>query len=107
MDTTGRIGTTLPVLGLLGIGLLVGPVPARAESPDGMLTLTLPRPPAADEALVLRLSVGVLPRNARVVVQTVDGEIAGTVAPYGVRPGRKAGEFTLPVPAKAVVGDKV
>lgn len=109
MSTTGGIGPALPMLGLLGIGFLASPVSSSAERPDGngMLTLTLPRQPAANEALVLCLSVGVLPHHARVVVHTVDGEIAGTIAPFGVRPGQKAGVYTIPVPAKAVEGDKV
>ncbi|MGI8515243.1 MAG: hypothetical protein ACR2NT_08870 [Acidimicrobiia bacterium] len=107
MITNGKIGSALPVLGLLGIGLLVSPISALTVGTDGMLTLALPRQPAADEAVVLRLSVGVLPRQARVVVRTIDGEIAGTIAPFGVRPGREAGVHTIPIPAKAVVGDKV
>lgn len=101
------ITPSLTVLGLLGIGLYTAPVPAVPDGSDGVLTLTLPRKPAPDESLALRLSVGVLPRGARVVAQTLDGEIVGTVSPFGVRPDRKAGVYTIPVPAKAIAGDRV
>jgi hypothetical protein len=98
---------SLPVFGLLGIGFFAVPVPAAPGGPNGVLMLKLPRKPAADESLALRLSVGVLPQGARVVVKTPDGKIAGTVSPFGVRPGRKAGVYTIPIPATAVTGDKV
>src|SRR4051794_21400833 len=107
MITFGKNSSALPLLGLLGIGLLVSPISALTVGTDGVLTLALPRQPAADEAAVLRLSAGVLPRQARVVVRTIDGEIAGTVSPFGVHAGRKAGVHTIPIPAKAIVGDKV
>jgi hypothetical protein len=107
MDMIGKIGLALPVLALVLLGLLASPVRSRAEEPAGRLTLTLPRRPAADEALSVRLTVGVLPRDARVVVRTADGQIAGTIRPFGVRSGQKAGVFTIPVPSKAVVEDKV
>ncbi|SIO36254.1 hypothetical protein SAMN05444166_4103 [Singulisphaera sp. GP187] len=107
MGTTSRIGRSPSVLGLLGIGLLASLLPSGGEAPGGKLTLTLSRQPTKDEAIVLRLAVGVLPRNARVIVRTVDGKIAGTVAPFGVRPLQKAGVYQIAVPAKAVVGDKV
>jgi hypothetical protein len=71
------------------------------------LTIALPRQAGAEEALVIRLSVGVLPRRARVVVETLDGEIAGSVTPYGIRPGRKAGIYTIPIPDKAVSNKKI
>ena len=36
-----------------------------------------------------------------------DQEIAGTIVPYGIRPGQKAGMHTIPLPAKAIVDKKV
>jgi hypothetical protein len=103
----GRIRPALAAIGVLGLGLLASPCFSSAEEPDRVLTLTLPRQPAANETIALRISVGVLPRRARMVVRTADGEIAGTIAPFGIRPGRDAGEYTIRVPDKAVRGDKV
>jgi hypothetical protein len=85
---------------------------ASAGSPEtaarnGVLILELPRAAGAGEAIYLRLTVGVLPRGARLVVRLGDGEIAGTVATYGVRPNQKAGIHTIGIPARAVVDGKV
>jgi hypothetical protein len=57
--------------------------------------------------VVLRLTVGVLTSITQIIVRTDDGEIAGTVTPYGGQPGRKLGVFTIPVPRKAVSGRSV
>jgi hypothetical protein len=78
-----------------------------ADEPFETLTLDLTRQPATDEEIVLRLALGILPRGTRVVVRTADGEIVGTASPYGLRPGQKAGTHTIPVPDKAVTGNKV
>jgi hypothetical protein len=101
------IDTFLPIVGLLGTGFLVDPVPTAPAGSDDVLTLELSRKPADGESVALRLSVGVLPQGARVVVEMLDGKIAGTVSPFGIRPGRKAGVYTIPVPDKAIGGDKV
>lgn len=71
------------------------------------LTLDLPRAPAADEAIYLRLTVGVLPPHARLVVRDANQEILGTVAPYGLGQDKKAGTHIIPVPIRAVINSKV
>lgn len=109
MAPFGRILTALAWLSS-AIGLALGPAGPTlggGDEPDGRVTLTLPREPAEGEAIVLRLSAGVLPRGAKVVVRTADGAIAGSVAPFGVRPGRKAGVYTVPIPTRAVKDGKV
>ena len=107
MRTAGWMGTYHLVLGFLGIGLLASPVPADTIDRKGKVTLTLTREPTEDEMVTLRVTAGVLPRNARVVVRTEDGEIAGTITPFGIRPGQKAGVHTIPVPSGALAKNKV
>src|SRR4051794_38704269 len=107
MQTTGWMRSHHLVLGFLGIGLLASPVPADTIDRKGHVTLTLEREPTAEEMVTLRVTVGVLPRNARVVVRTERGEIAGTITPFGVRPGQKAGVHTIPVPPGALSKKKV
>ena len=100
------------VIFLFGLAALYPVVSACADGPkpgtaNGALILELPRSPAADETVCVRISVGVLPRNARIVVRLDNGEIVGTVAPYGVRPNQKAGVYTIPIPTSAAVNGKV
>ena len=80
-----------------------------AGSQPGALTLTLalPRTPAPGEAIRVRVNAGVLPHGARIIVRTVTGKIAGTVAPYGVASGQEAGTYTIPIPAEAVSNGKL
>ena len=71
------------------------------------LTLTVARAPAPGEAIRVRVSAGVLPHGARIIVRTADGKIAGAVAPYGIPPGSKAGVYTIPIPAQEVKDGKL
>ena len=92
---------------VLMVGSLASGAPDWSIDATGKLTVPLSRRAAPGEALVLRLKVGVLPDGAKISVGTLDGEIAGGVSPFGVPPGRKAGVYSIPVPAKAVVEGKV
>ena len=104
---TARTILALAAFGLLGAGVLAAQAPAGPVGPEDVLRLKLRRGLADGESVRARLSVGLLPRGAKVVVRTPDGKIAGTVSPFGVRPGSKAGVYTIPVPASAVAGDEV
>ncbi len=73
----------------------------------GKLTLPLARQPAANEMLVIRIWVGAISQGTKIVVRATDQEIAGTIVPFGVRPGQKAGMHTIAVPASAVNDKKV
>ena len=77
---------------------------SQAANVAGQVTLTMPRTPNADEAVRVELTVGVLPRDASIVVRTMDGEIAGAVSPFGVKPGEPAGVYTIPL-SEAVLRD--
>ena len=72
-----------------------------------METLALPHRLERGEAATLRITAGILPRGARVVVRLASGKILGTVAPFGVLPGQKAGFTTIPVPADAWTDGKI
>jgi hypothetical protein len=73
----------------------------------GLLTLTLPRQPADNEMLVIRVWVGSIGQGTKIVVRAIDQKIAGTIVPFGIRPGQKAGMHTIAVPANAVADKKV
>lgn len=81
--------------------------PSQDAASNRALTLDLPRASAADEAIYLRLTVGVLPPHARLVVRGANKEILGTVAPYGLGQDKKAGAHMIPVPIRAVINGKV
>ncbi|MFK0729762.1 MAG: hypothetical protein ACIWVG_00970 [Gloeotrichia echinulata HAB0833] len=78
-----------------------------AADVPGNVTLTLPRTPAHNEAVRVVVSVGILPPDAMIVVRTMDGEIAGSVSPFGVRRGQPAGVYMIPLPETAIKQGKV
>lgn len=84
---------------------------ATAGAPDvgarKTVTLTLPRSAAEGEAVAARIAAGAVPRGARIIVRLPTGEIAGSVTPYGIRSGQKAGVYTIPLPAGATANGKV
>jgi hypothetical protein len=79
-----------------------------AQSPAARtVTLTLPRALRAGETATLVVSVGVIPKGARIEITTPSGRSLGTISPHGIRPGREAGTYTVPLPAEAVSGRRV
>jgi hypothetical protein len=102
MRMVRMIGGTILVVGSVACGAADLSMDAQ-----GKLTLSLPRPPTADEMLVVKISVGPIGQRTKIVVRAPDQEIAGTIVPFGIRPGQKAGTHTIPVPAKAVLDKKV
>ena len=71
------------------------------------VTLTLPHALRSGETATLVVSVGVIPKGARIEVTTLSGRDLGTVSPYGIRPGHEAGSYTVPIPADAIEGRRV
>jgi len=69
--------------------------------------LTLPRPPAAQEAVWLSVRVGVLQRGARVLVLSDDGTRLGAISPFAIPPGKEAGTYTIPLPQNFVRDGRV
>jgi hypothetical protein len=101
------IAGALAVAGVLLVGGAHGPDGGGAAPRDRVIELTVPRQPAAGEAASLRVAAGVLPQGSRVLVRLADGELLGTIAPFGIRPGEKAGAYTIPLPERAVRGGTV
>jgi hypothetical protein len=79
-----------------------------AQSPPARtVTLTLSRALRAGETATLVVSVGVVPKGARIEVTLPSGRSIGTISPYGIRPGREAGMYTIPLPSDAINGRRV
>jgi len=74
---------------------------------DREVTLVLPHAPQAGETVWLELEVGEIQRGEEINVMTGSGQFLGTVSPFGVRPGQKAGTYVVPLPNGAVKGDRV
>jgi len=82
--------------------------PAAVTPPNAPRTvLTLPRPPAAQEAVWLSVRVGVLQRGARVLVLSDDGTLLGAISPFAIPPGKEAGTYTIPLPQNFVRDGRV
>ena len=64
-----------------------------------MITVAVPEPVAGTK-LVARVVVGPLSRGARVIV-LLDGEVVGSIAPYGGRAAASGGSYTIPLPDHA------
>ena len=70
-------------------------------------TLTLPHALRPGETATLVVSVGVIPKGARIEVTTPSGRSLGTISPYGIRAGRESGTYTVPIPSDAITGRRV
>ena len=75
---------------------------AGTQSKARRVVLTLPRVPAAQEAVWLSVRLGVLQRGWRVLVFSDDGQLLGAISPFAIPAGHKAGTYTLPLPENAV-----
>jgi len=71
---------------------------AHATQAGDVVVVTLPRPPAAGERIVLEIELGVLGAGEEIVLRTPDGRLIGTASPHGIRPGHAAGTYVVPVP---------
>jgi hypothetical protein len=80
---------------------------AVTPSSAGRTVLTLPRPPAAQEAVWLSVRVGVLQRGARVLVLSDEGTLLGAISPFAIAPGKEAGTYTIPLPENSVRDGRV
>jgi hypothetical protein len=78
-----------------------------ASGKNQAYNLPLPRTTGAPEELVARVSVGPLKKDLRIIVRIHNGEIAGTIAPYGTQARQGSAVYTIPIPANAAQGDDV
>ncbi|HWD25696.1 MAG TPA: hypothetical protein VG387_00925 [Rhizomicrobium sp.] len=63
-----------------------------------LVTLVLPQPLHAGQAVWLECRLGVVLPGRRVEVTTASGHLLGAISPHGIRHGQAAGTYTLPVP---------
>jgi len=95
----GRFLRSGPWLGILALAACSGLL--HAEAKQRVYDLPLPRAAAAGEALVARVSVGPLKAHLRIIVRIRNGEIAGTVSPFGTQARQGPAIYTIPLPADA------
>ncbi len=78
-----------------------------ASGKNQAYNLPLPRTTGTPEELVARVSVGPLKKDLRIIVRIRNGEIAGTIAPYGAQARQSPAVYTIPIPANAAQGSDV
>src|SRR5204862_2601634 len=66
------------------------------------ITLTPPRAARTQEAIWLKVIVGLLPRGSRLLVNREDGQLVGTIASFG-QSGRAPRDYVLPI-ARDIAG---
>ncbi len=84
-----------------------GPASRNLNFGAGFLSVPVNRKQSSDESIVLRLKIAPLQDGATIEVFALDNTLIGGVAPFGVRPGSKARYYSIPIPAKAVVKNRV
>jgi hypothetical protein len=70
------------------------------------VTLSLPQPPVHGETVVLTVQLGAIGHD-QVHITTAGGRELGTISGYGLKAGRPAGSYAVPVPADAVTDGHV
>jgi hypothetical protein len=65
------------------------------------MTLALPHALRKGETAWLLVKVGAIGRD-QIQITTQDGRPLGTISPFGIRSGKAAGTYTVPVPAEAL-----
>lgn len=92
--------TPFAIAGLLAaMGLACGSDPPKSYR---SVRLTAPKDHRQGGALALKVSAGVLPPSAKLVVRSDQGKILGTFVPFGTPPGKKAGVYKLRLNANAL-----
>ena len=94
----GRLRTQLFILALA----VAWPGSLFAAARQRIYDLPVPRAAGAGEALVARVSVGPLKAHLRIIVRIRNGEIAGTISPFGAQERQGGAVYTIPLPSSAV-----
>lgn len=71
------------------------------------MTLALSQPFEAGDSAYIEVQVGAIGPGEEIEVKTADGRTLGVISPHGIRAGRAAGVYTLPLPADAIRKDRV
>ena len=72
-----------------------------------LVTLPLPRPLQAGDAVWVKVTVGQIAHSAEIVLTTPAGRMVGVISPHGIQPGQEPGTYTVPVPADAISDNRV
>lgn len=97
-----RKGLSIAVLAAGLIGLWTSTVAAQESR---MIELSAPRSPGRGESVEIQITTGPLPRGARLILMTEQGEVLGAVTPLGL-PG-SGSTATVPVPRAAIVDGRL
>jgi hypothetical protein len=89
---------------LAGLHLLVSV--AYAADPFSLLTLTVPPATSAHESIRVDATIGALPRGSLLNFETEDGQLIGSVSPFGPT-ALTPQTYTIPLPNNAVKGTAV
>ncbi|MBW8811590.1 MAG: hypothetical protein JF591_22830 [Lysobacter sp.] len=87
------------------LALLIAQGGCVAGSP--LRTLTLPHALDAADNVYLQVRLGALAGGQEIELSTDSGRHLGVISPHGIRPGRDAGTYTVPVPAEAIRDGRV
>jgi hypothetical protein len=99
-----RKGLSIAVLMMGLTGLLMGTLAAQDSR---MIELSAPRALRSGESVEIEVTTAPLPRGARLVVMTEQGEVLGVVTPFNV-PGTGTGyTATVPVPHTAMTDGRL
>lgn len=82
-------------------------MPALAAEQQNLVELTLPRAAADDEAVWLQIQVGALAPGAVVRLSSSEGQLFGSVAPYGPARAAQSPSYLVPLPKTAVVNGRI
>jgi hypothetical protein len=86
--------------------VLLGPSTGTlAAEQSAAIELAAPRPAGRGEAFQVQITAGPLPRGARLVLLTENGETLGAVAPFP--PSSRSTAVTVPVPQSAVADGRL
>jgi hypothetical protein len=98
------------VIGAMLCGAGLATPAALIASPmteNGKVTLDVTPPSNSEAWLTLRVTVGPLPRGARIVVRSERGDVLGAVSPFGATEARTGGTYTVPLPPELLTKRKL
>jgi hypothetical protein len=85
-------------LAALALALLA---PGAFAADGRLVTLHLAHALREGETAWLQVQLGPLARGQQIEITTPEGRLMGVISPYGIRSGREAGTYTVPLPADA------
>ena len=90
------------VCGLLVVMSFAYAGQSAAGQKQQVYNLEVPRAGGPGEMLVARVTAGPLKTHQRIIIRVRNGEIAGTVSPFGAQARQGSAVYTIPLPGDAV-----